>query len=502
MPHAVTATSDGKSYSYDCNGNLLSDRERTFAWDADNKPVSITQGGDVTTFAYSGDGARMKKQGPTQTVRYAPGFEDHATDAAQVKHITAAGLRIATRVVGGPNAGTYFTHGDHLGGLNVLTNAQGVEVQRLTYLPFGETHTNTGSVDFDQRRFTGQEQDPETGLYFYQARYYNPALGRFISPDSIVPEPGNPQSLNRYSYVTNNPLRYTDPTGHFFGLDDLIIGVVVGAIIGGTTAAITGGNVGKGILTGAITGGFMGAAGGAIASYTTATGQALSPVLQAGIYGTVGAAAGATNAAISGTNVGQAALWGGMFSAAASYVGTPNFQPFGDSAAGSIGNRLFNSGLTGAAFGAAYAGMTGGDIGQGATMGALGWAAGEAGNMLVGHAVGLIGSGGKAPIFENGAFYYDVNTPGWITFGNVVTGPYGSLDNPYRLPDGRTFTYREHELGHASPQGTLLGPAYIPAHAASLTVGGMVGTVTGYGFVDGTHSFGLLERYWHPVPAY
>ena len=51
-------------------------------------------------------------------------------------------------------------------------------------------------------------------MYFYNARYYDPTLGRFISPDTIVTSPANPQSLNRYAYVLNNPLRYTDPTGH------------------------------------------------------------------------------------------------------------------------------------------------------------------------------------------------------------------------------------------------------------------------------------------------
>ena len=69
-------------------------------------------------------------------------------------------------------------------------------------------------------KFTGQEQDAETGLYNYVARQYDPVLGRFISADSIVPDISEPQSLNRYSYVMNNPLRYTDPTGHcgeFFG---------------------------------------------------------------------------------------------------------------------------------------------------------------------------------------------------------------------------------------------------------------------------------------------
>ena len=60
------------------------------------------------------------------------------------------------RIVGGLNGGTYHVHGDHLGGLNVLTGSAGVEKQRLTYLLYGETHTSTGSVDFDKRRYTGQ----------------------------------------------------------------------------------------------------------------------------------------------------------------------------------------------------------------------------------------------------------------------------------------------------------------------------------------------------------
>ncbi|MCD4739002.1 MAG: RHS repeat-associated core domain-containing protein [Anaerolineae bacterium] len=56
---------------------------------------------------------------------------------------------------------------------------------------------------------------PEDGRYDHNARYYNPTLGRFISADTIVPNPGDPQSLNRYAYTLNNPLKYTDPSGHF-----------------------------------------------------------------------------------------------------------------------------------------------------------------------------------------------------------------------------------------------------------------------------------------------
>ena len=89
MPHAVTATSDGKSYTYDCNGNLVADGTRTFAWDADNKPVSILQGASATTFGYSGDGARVRKQKGSMVIRYAGAFEDHVTHGSQVKRMPA-----------------------------------------------------------------------------------------------------------------------------------------------------------------------------------------------------------------------------------------------------------------------------------------------------------------------------------------------------------------------------------------------------------------------------
>jgi hypothetical protein len=94
-------TSDGKSYTYDCNGNLLADGVLTLLWDADNHPVSIARHGLVTSFAYSGDGVRVWKQGPTQLIRYARAFEDHVTVGSQVKHIFVGALRVATRVVGG-----------------------------------------------------------------------------------------------------------------------------------------------------------------------------------------------------------------------------------------------------------------------------------------------------------------------------------------------------------------------------------------------------------------
>jgi RHS repeat-associated protein len=84
---------------------------------------------------------------------------------------------------------------------------------RQKYYPFGETRgTATAPTD---RQFTGQRRESTSlgSLYDYGARFYSPALGRFLSADTIVPEPGNPQSLNRYSYTYNNPVKYTDPSG-------------------------------------------------------------------------------------------------------------------------------------------------------------------------------------------------------------------------------------------------------------------------------------------------
>jgi len=64
-------------------------------------------------------------------------------------------------------------------------------------------------------QYTGQRAEAGLGLYYYGARWYDPALGRFIQPDTIVPNPGDAQAFDRYAYVNNNPLRYTDPTGHY-----------------------------------------------------------------------------------------------------------------------------------------------------------------------------------------------------------------------------------------------------------------------------------------------
>ncbi len=95
-----------------------------------------------------------------------------------------------------------------------MSYSGGGKKAELRYYPYGASRYASGSTP-TAYKFTGQRPDEATGLYFYNARYYDPALGRFTQPDTIVPAVGNPQALNRYAYALNNPLRYTDPTGRF-----------------------------------------------------------------------------------------------------------------------------------------------------------------------------------------------------------------------------------------------------------------------------------------------
>jgi len=108
---------------------------------------------------------------------------------------------------------TYYIHQDHLGSTSLVTDGQGTVISREVYYPYGETRfSSQKSVDGSQlteRKFTGQISDQDqTGLYYYNARYYNPQIAKFTQADSV-----NDQ-LNRYAYVGNNPIVFTDPTGN------------------------------------------------------------------------------------------------------------------------------------------------------------------------------------------------------------------------------------------------------------------------------------------------
>jgi len=103
--------------------------------------------------------------------------------------------------------------GDHLGSTSMVTDASGVIVSELRYSAFGETRYQNGTLTTDYL-YTGQRQETEIGLYYYVARWYDPAIGRFVQADSIVPDPSSALGFDRYAYTNNNPVKYTDPSGH------------------------------------------------------------------------------------------------------------------------------------------------------------------------------------------------------------------------------------------------------------------------------------------------
>ena len=240
-------------------------------------PTATASDEVVTTFEYDGDGGRVRK-----TVSYPNDTDsDFVTiyvgrhyvcqgptveSLACAKMIFAIGQRIAMVQVDHPTKTTFF-HADHLGSTSLVTNEQGVVKQDYTYYPFGATNTQSGTAENDVHyKYTGQELDGSTHLYFYHARYYDPQIGRFISPDRRVPDPGNPQDFNRYSYVRNNPLLYVDPTGEFAVLPFILragYGAVVGATAGGLASSAQGAS-GYGVLGGIVSGFLVGGAVGLI----------------------------------------------------------------------------------------------------------------------------------------------------------------------------------------------------------------------------------------------
>ncbi len=118
---------------------------------------------------------------------------------------------------------TRYFHTDHLGSISVITDENGLVVERLSYDAWGKRRfangadDPTGSITSETTRgFTGQEELSVSGLVHLNGRVYDPLLARFTSPDTTTESPFDPQDWNRYSYVGNDPLAFTDPSGHCF----------------------------------------------------------------------------------------------------------------------------------------------------------------------------------------------------------------------------------------------------------------------------------------------
>ncbi|MBL1436299.1 MAG: hypothetical protein COB08_008885 [Rhodobacteraceae bacterium] len=270
-PHTPTVV-DGETLSYDASGNMtVGLSNKIITYDYNNRPTSVLFAGIQTDYTYGPDGARQTKTVNTTN----PPSETFYAGMAEIRNFGGTGEQIILQPhpdfritdAGGANEAVSYLHRDHLASVRMITNAAGQVEQSTSYTPYGDPDTtNLQSTTPEEHSFIGERFDASTGLLYLNARYYDPALGRFIQPDWWeVRIPG--VGTNRYSYSFNDPVNLSDPNGHCAGV---CIGSLIAALVASifaTDAAVdiaNGGEVGDSLLgnpVARVTNGIVGAAG-------------------------------------------------------------------------------------------------------------------------------------------------------------------------------------------------------------------------------------------------
>lgn len=204
----------GTTVSYDADGNVLSDGSHTYAWDSSNKAITV----DTVNATYDALG-RMVEQNRSGT------YTQFAYGPSGAKLAILSGQTLQKGLLPLPGGGIavynssgllYYGHPDHLGSMRLGSTPSRTILFDLAFAPFGETYAASGTTD---PAFTGQRQDTVAGLYDFPERQYS-TQGRWPAPDPAGLRSmhlSDPQTLNRYAYVRNNPLVFIDPQG----LDEL-----------------------------------------------------------------------------------------------------------------------------------------------------------------------------------------------------------------------------------------------------------------------------------------
>jgi len=227
-PHAVK-TALGNTYNYDANGNMLNGAGRSITWTSHNKPSRIVKGTSNSNFLYGPSRKRFYHQQTNGTesqnkTTYYIGklFEKEIKGGVtEYKHYIRGGgktIAVHTRKSGVANKTDYLLR-DYQGSVVAIADETGNIKGHMDYDAFGARRPVQGLSQIDQiiqsfpRGYTGHEHLDNVGLIHMNGRVYDAVLGRFLSADPLVQAPNNLQSLNRYTYVFNNPMSYTDPSG-------------------------------------------------------------------------------------------------------------------------------------------------------------------------------------------------------------------------------------------------------------------------------------------------
>jgi RHS repeat-associated protein len=193
-PWRLGTVADGRTYTYDGNGNVLTGAGLQLTWDFDNQLQTLIGPGGTESLAYDSQGQRVRKTANAD-VKRSP-FVGYQVDSFGVVKKSLGPVARAAGVV-------FAYHDDHLGSTHVITDAEGMPLQIVEYTPWGQLSRSEGAADLGARFRTAEAGSP-------RARYYDPSLGRFLSVDWAIPDPEDPGARNRYSYGRNNPMTLPD----------------------------------------------------------------------------------------------------------------------------------------------------------------------------------------------------------------------------------------------------------------------------------------------------
>ena len=227
-----TAVDEVRQYSYDANGNQTdvkntkTGQTESYTYDAENRlsKVSVTDKDGKTAVIqqnrYNGDGQRIQKVEGSKTTNYyyQDGVVSYTTDGDNIQTsqnlIGTDGNILATQRYGSDHTDYLLYHKDIQGSTTSLVKEDGSADATYRYTDFGETTINGDNKAENEVCYTGGIYDQSTGLYYLNARYYNPEDGRFVTEDTYRGETAKPETGHLYAYCANNPVNYVDPSGH------------------------------------------------------------------------------------------------------------------------------------------------------------------------------------------------------------------------------------------------------------------------------------------------
>lgn len=353
------------------SGNAIPERQQDITYDSFQRPSTISENGVVATFTYNGDYDRVKmaltQNGSATLTRYYLGdcYElDQTATSTKEKLYLFGGYYDAAAVYVKDNSGSklHYILRDYLGSVTHIIGQDGTLTQELSYDAWGRLRDPATQVAYDPgqepelflgRGYTGHEHLALFGLINMNARLYDPALGRFLSPDPFVQAPDFSQNFNRYAYGMNNPLKFVDEDGESF----FLIACIIAGIVGATANVATHWKQ-------------IQAAGGGWKGFWKASAYALAGGVAgaAGMYAGVAAAVGfagvagatATGVAAGSTGFAAGATVGAAGGAASGFVlNTSNSLIEGERFGGALKYGLMG-GLTGGLVGGLTGGLVGG----------------------------------------------------------------------------------------------------------------------------------------------